>query len=124
MTIDKRQDIITELYDKILKRSPDLITELFSEIKSIAESKGNAYSGSEDSLDNFKRNAKNLGLSKYQIWNVYFSKHIDSINNAIKQNPEKPVDKSEGLHGRIIDAMTYLSILECLLKEDGCESKK
>ena len=80
--------------------------------------KGKAYAGEGDSLANFKRNAERLGLTKYQIWAVYFNKHVDSINNAIQQNPNCPVDESEGLRGRIVDARTYLSILQCLLEED------
>lgn len=96
-----------------------LIDMLFAEIKALGEAKGAAYSGEEDSLSNFKRNAKLAGVSKYQIWLVYAMKHIDTIINAIKENPEKPVDKTEGLSGRIKDAIMYLAILEALLVEDG-----
>ena len=103
MTVEKRLEIVNELNNEGLE---------------ILTAKGNAYAGKGDSLANFKRNAERLGLSKYQIWGVYFNKHIDSINNAIADNPISPVDKTEGLKGRVIDAKNYLDILICLLEED------
>lgn len=84
----------------------------------MAELKGKAYSGDGDVLANFKRNAERLGLSRFQVWAVYFNKHIDAINNAIAQNPITPVDRSEGLGGRLLDARVYLGLLECLLNEE------
>ena len=104
MTVEKRLELVNSLHDEAIK---------------IMIAKGNAYAGGQDSLANFKRNAERLGLSKYQIWGVYFNKHIDAINNAIKDNPEHPIDKTEGLEGRIIDAKNYLDILYCLLHEDN-----
>lgn len=108
MTLENRQMLAEDLFSKCLK---------------ILESKGQAYSGNEDALANFKINGERLNLSKYQIWSVYFNKHIDSINNAIKYNPNKPEDKSEGLQGRIIDAINYLIILQALLEEDELNAK-
>jgi len=109
MTVERRIDIANSLMDDELE---------------LLRVKGKAYAGTGDSLANFKRNAERLGLTPYQIWAVYFNKHIDSINNAIQQNPVFPVDESEGLRGRIADARTYLSILMCLLTEDGEKPKE
>lgn len=80
--------------------------------------KGEAYSGQDDCFDNFKRNAEKLGLTKYQIWAVYCGKHLDSIFNAIKSNPTHPIDKSEGLQGRVNDAINYLRLFSGMLAED------
>ncbi len=96
-----------------------ILAELVKEELDTYKQKGLAYAGTGDTLANFKRNAERLGLSKYQIWGVYFNKHIDSINNAVAQNPDAPVDKTEGLRGRIVDARNYLGILLCLLTEDA-----
>ena len=93
--------------------------ELFNESLKLLYSKGKAYASDSDSLANFKRNAERLSLTKYQIWGVYFNKHIDAINNAIGRSPTRPVDESEGLRGRILDAITCLFILQCLLTEDA-----
>lgn len=50
---------------------------------------------------------------------VYFGKHIDAIESAIRADPQAPVDASEGLLGRINDARVYLELLACLLTEQG-----
>lgn len=84
----------------------------------LLESKGAAYSADGDAFENFKRNAEKLGLTKYQIWAVYCGKHLDSIFNAIKHDANHPVDKSEGLQGRIDDAINYLELLSGMLAED------
>lgn len=89
-----------------------------SEQRNLRQLKGRAYAGDGDIFANFKRNAERVGVSKYQIWLVYFNKHIDSINNAIKQNPNAPVDQSEGMAGRIDDAANYLKLLAGMLAED------
>lgn len=83
--------------------------------------KGDAYSGSDDVFANFKRNAERLGLTQYQIWLVYFAKHVDSVFTAIKTNPSAPVDKSEGLEGRIDDIENYCKLLRGMLNENRIE---
>lgn len=85
----------------------------------IKDSKGKAYSGDVDVFANFKRNAEKAGLTKYQIWLVYFNKHIDAITNSIKDNPDNPVDETESMQGRIDDAINYLELLEGMLEEDN-----
>lgn len=96
-----------------------LIDTLNAEVRQVLNEKSLAYAGDGgDTLANFKRNAERLGLTKYQIWGVYFNKHIDSINNAIMQHPDGPIDRSEGLKSRIIDVKNYIDILYCLLAED------
>lgn len=97
-----------------------IVKEIMQEVLVMAKTKGHDYSGIIDCLNNFKVNAERAGLTKYQIWQVYFNKHIDAINNAIKMNSTSPYygTKSESLHGRIIDAITYLTLLECMINED------
>jgi len=95
------------------------ITEtIINGVKEIALSKGKAYSGEEDVLANFKRGEDMTGVTKYQVWAIYAMKHIDTIMNAIKFDPSRPIDKTEGMHGRILDTITYLTLLECMLFED------
>jgi len=107
MTIPERNLIAQEIFKKCL----DVLTR-----------KGKDYAGNEDSLSNFKRNAERLGLTKYQVWAIYFNKHVDSINNAIKSSPNNPQVESEPLEQRIIDIINYAVILLCLLKEDNITS--
>ena len=103
------------------KERDELAQVLIKDCLNLLRSKGQAYSGNDDVNSNFKKVAELLGLSKYQVWNVYFNKHIFSINNAIKDNPINPQDRTEGLYGRIIDAINYLIILASLLQEDTNE---
>lgn len=81
--------------------------------------KNQAYSSNGDALANYKEASRFLGCSKYETWGNYFFKHVSSIFKAISDNPESPVDKSEGMRSRIIDAITYLGMLEAMLIEDA-----
>jgi len=98
--------------------------ERFKECLETLLKKGKDYSSSEDCLSNFKRNAERLGLTKYQVWLVYFMKHVDSICNAVKSNPDNPQVESEPLEGRITDIINYALILEALITEDRPEIEK
>lgn len=93
---------------------------LLQEIKEIIEKKGIEYQSNDDVLSNFKDNAKDLGLTKYQIWSVYFTKHTKSIISQIKKNPKNPSDNDsvESTRSRIHDAIAYLLFLNAMLEED------
>jgi hypothetical protein len=80
--------------------------------------KAKAYAGDGDTFANFK-NGGGIRLTKYQVWAILFHKHIDAIFNAIIADPLRPVEKTESLLGRIIDAINYLRILAGMLYEDG-----
>ena len=95
-----------------------LVDSQLEECRRVLVTKGEAYAGNVDRLANFKRNAADLGLTPFQIWSVYAFKHIDTIKIAIKTNPQSPVDKSEGLDGRITDAINYLLLLKSLLHDN------
>jgi hypothetical protein len=103
MTIEKRLEI-TE--------------ELFKRVKDLAKTKGKAYSGTEDTLSNFKRSAERTGATKFQVILIYMDKHYDSIMNAIKAHPDNPIEQTEGMHSRILDLINYLTILACMLEEE------
>lgn len=85
----------------------------------VMTSKGKSYAENDDVLASFKRSSERTGLSVFQIWQVYFNKHVDSINNAIKHSPKYPQDNSEGIESRIIDLINYSQFLHMLLTEFG-----
>jgi hypothetical protein len=97
-------------------------TERVTEIIKISHLKGLAYAGEEDALSNFKEQAKKLGLTPFQIWNVFFDKHVRGIESAISRNPSAPSDLTEHIQGRITDAIIYLLILSALL-QDLCKEE-
>lgn len=77
--------------------------------------KGKDYSGDDDILNNFKRNADALGVSKYTILAVYMNKHLDAVNKFMKDPNDST---SEPILGRIGDAINYLLLLSAMIKED------
>lgn len=99
---------------------------LMEECAAIMVGKEVDYASKEDTMANFKRIGERVGLTKYQIWSVYFGKHADAIANAVKYHPEAPrtADESEPLRGRICDAINYLTILANLMDEDVLEKTR
>jgi hypothetical protein len=93
--------------------------ELVEEVNKTLSAKGVEYQKNENVLSNFETNAQDLGLSPFQIWSIYFTKHTKSIINAIKNKPENPSDPklSEPLEGRIIDAIAYLTLLYAMINK-------
>lgn len=92
--------------------------QLFEKALQIQNTKGKAYAGRDaDGLKNFKEAAERTGLSIFQVWAVYATKHFLAIENAIKENPQDPQEKTETMEGRILDAINYLSLLHLLLLE-------
>jgi len=85
-------------------------SELFKLAIAEIESKTPAYSDNIDKLSNFKKLALRLDLEPFQVWAVYFGKHIDAIYNAIARAPDCPLDLSEGFESRLVDAAAYLSL--------------
>lgn len=100
-----------------IERRLEIANEIFLECLDTLARKGNSYAGNKDTLANFKRNAERLGLTPFQVLSVYWNKHVDSINNAIQQSPDYPVDTTEGLRGRVIDNINYSLLLLCLLED-------
>jgi hypothetical protein len=95
-----------------------VLEELQAECRHLLTTKGVDYSGKEDRFLNFKANAERLGMTKYQIWAVYFAKHIDAIFNAIKNDPNAPKTTSESIDTRIQDAICYLTLFYGMLEEE------
>lgn len=98
-----------------------LNNEILASVHHILKGKGTEYRTNNDVTSNFKTNAEELGLTKYQIWSVYFTKHIKSIVGSIKSSPSNPtnaVKSNETLDSRIVDAIAYLLLLNAMLESD------
>lgn len=100
------------------KEYQEHISHLLSQCHAVGNAKRKSYANANDVLANFKQIAAATGMTKYQVWSVYFNKHVLSINNAIKYHPERPEDVSESIQGRIIDCINYLLLLNAMLIED------
>lgn len=77
--------------------------------------KGKDYTrGDADRLTNFKRIARDVGITPLQAWAVYAGKHYDAIMTFIKTGRAE----SEDIFGRLDDLANYLYLLEGLLREE------
>ena len=95
----------------------DTIEELIDECLEIMKAKGLAYSGKSDSFANFKRVADNLCMSRFQIWAVFFHKHVDALDSWVREE----YSDSEPITGRIKDLINYLFLLYGMIRENSRE---
>lgn len=102
----------------------ELIKSTFAQIESLSTNKGHEYSGDDDALSNFKRNAERVGITPMQVWAVFAGKHYDSICTYIQENAQ-PVQRvlTEPICGRIDDLITYLLLLKGLIYEKEVKVK-
>jgi len=92
------------------------VASFFAELRTISSSKGVEYANNDDQLANFKRLGARLGVSPEKVAMVLFTKHLDAIDHALA-HPAAPT--SEPVHGRILDAVLYLLLLDALISEGG-----
>ena len=95
------------------------IEELMKVVNKTLKGKGVEYQTNKDVFSNFITLGEQLDLTEYQVWSVYFSKHIFSIQNAIKNFPDNPDNNlAEPLDSRITDAVAYLFLLYGMSKRN------
>jgi len=95
------------------------IEELMKIVNKTLKGKGVEYQTNKDVFSNFITLGEQLDLTEYQVWSVYFSKHIFSIQNAIKNFPSNPDNNlAEPLDSRITDAVAYLFLLYGMSKRN------
>lgn len=95
--------------------------ELIKSVTTMRDTKGKEYAGPKDRFDNFNRLADRLNLPRETVWLVYFTKHMDAIESYIKNGREF---STESVQGRITDAITYLTLLGGMLKENKDNQEK
>lgn len=93
----------------------DRVTERCREIMN---GKGVDYSDGVDYLAHFKAVAEDTGLTVFQVWNVFMSKQIRTVQMAIKKDAEKVDLKGERVESRVTDMINY-SVLLLGLVEDA-----
>ena len=92
----------------------DHFEKVVSEMRDLLNNKGREYAGDDDALNNFKTGT-DIGITPLQKSWVFTEKHISSIKSYIKNGKEF---SSEPIEGRILDAMNYLFLISCLVKEN------
>jgi hypothetical protein len=94
-----------------------IVTDVFSSIIALTETKGKEYARSDDQLANFKRAAEDLDIDPLKVWSVFFGKHVDAIKSYVKLGPVARLTLSEPIEGRIDDAILYLILLRAIIQE-------
>lgn len=87
---------------------------LMQQVEEMRTTKGKEYANSEDRFANFKRLASELGMSPEQVLWVYLTKHLDAIRSYIRT---QQTHSTEPIQGRIVDAITYLTLLAGIIFE-------
>lgn len=87
--------------------------ELIDKVLKMKDTKGKEYANNSDRFANFNRLSTQLDISNIQICWVYLTKHLDGIASYCKTATEL----SEPIEGRIVDAITYLTLLAGMIKE-------
>lgn len=94
--------------------------DLFKECDRTQQLKGEDYTlGDNNAFANFVDGGERLAISKYKVWNVYADKHWKAITNFCK-NDGSGVE-SEPIRGRIVDMITYLTLLAGMVRDDEME---
>lgn len=100
------------------QRFAALLEETYETLARLTATKGEEYSRDADQLANFRRAAAEAGISAEQAWLVFFNKHIDSIKTWIRGGKI-----TEGIEGRIDDAILYLCLLKALGRDNNATGK-
>ena len=95
-------------------------TDVIQKVLLMRDTKGKEYAHTADRFDNFNRLAARLNLPREKVWQVYFTKHLDAIESFIDNGREF---SDEGIQGRIVDAITYLTLLAGMIEEDAQKKK-
>lgn len=86
----------------------------FERILGLGTTKGREYANSDiDRFANFKDIGQDLGVTPEIVLWIYIKKHIRALDTWMKTKGEV----SESIHSRIMDIMTYCSLLDGLLSE-------
>ena len=86
-------------------------------LRETGRTKGRKYTlGTGDRLASFKEEADQIGLTPYQVWHVFFNKHLRVIQLFLftGHNPGEELAENH-LH----DCIMYLFLLEALIAEVG-----
>ena len=105
-------------------RYSKLLDDIFERVISLGRLKGGEYSGDDDRLANFRRNAQALGVNKETVWAVYAAKHWDALMQFIKDKQAGTErTRLETLEGRVYDLIVYLILFAAMLDEASADEE-
>jgi hypothetical protein len=92
--------------------------DLLAQVVKMKDTKGKEYAHSVDRFANFNRLADRLSQPNVVIAWIYFMKHIDSIESYVR---EGKTFSTENIQGRIVDAITYLTLIGGMIEANKHE---
>lgn len=90
-----------------------LLRSLHREELQVSRTKGKDYAGDDQVLSNFLDEAAHAGIDPIQVWYVFFSKHLRSIQSYVREGRLQ----SESLRSRVLDMRHYLALFLALASE-------
>jgi hypothetical protein len=92
-------------------------SRLLTEVEKMGSTKGKEYAFSEkDRFENFNKDAEDLQVSRLLVAYIFTNKHINSLRSYILKGTEMSEEK---IMGRIIDIITYLTLIAGMIEEDN-----
>ena len=92
---------------------------LLGKVIKMKDTKGKEYSNDDgERFANFNRLAAALNMTNIQIAWVYLAKHLDSIASYCRTGKSF---SEEGIEGRIVDTITYLTLIAGMIEENQRE---
>lgn len=95
------------------------LTDLHSRLLELSASKGEEYKGADDNqFGNFERSAVDSGVTREQVFLVFFNKHMDAIKTWVRDEAAgKTRQRSESIIGRFDDAILFLALARAMAIE-------
>lgn len=102
-------------------RLTDLMHKTFKTVLELRVRKGAEYAGDhvDDALANFRRNAKDAGVSMEVCWRIYAGKHWDAISQYVRDTDKNYFtrERMEPIEGRVDDLIVYLILFKAMVIE-------
>ena len=92
----------------------DTLAGFFADCLEVLARKGPDYAGKDGSRSQqFAEAARELGIPVEKVWACYFHKHYVALMKYCRDGSVS----SEGIEGRLVDAVNYLALLMTIMKE-------
>lgn len=95
-----------------------LFNSFIKELETLSNLKGGEYAPNADRLENFKRNAEELGLTPFDVWAVYAGKHWDAVRTFVRDQREgRERPRLEDIGSRAHDLALYCILFLALVED-------
>lgn len=95
-----------------IQRAITRVSELFG-------AKNAEYAGGADVLGNFRRQAQTMHLPMSTVWNILAGKHIDAIQEYVKDSRDGLMrSRTQTITERIDDLIVYALLLQIIVEEE------